>query len=90
MNKKELIQSAAAHSGMSQGEVEKALNSILESIGQSLKKGEPVTLVGFGTFQVKERAERNGYNPSTGGTMLIPAKKMIKFKASSALVVDLL
>ena len=88
MNKKELIQSAAAHSGMSQGEVEKALNSILESIGQSLKKGEPVTLVGFGTFQVKERAERNGYNPSTGSTMLIPAKKMIKFKVSSALVVD--
>lgn len=87
MNKKELIQSAAAHSGLLQGEVEKALNSILESIRLSLEKAEPVTLVGFGTFQIRERAERNGHNPSTGGSMLIPAKKMIRFKASSTLVV---
>lgn len=88
MNKKELIQVAAAHSGMPQGEVEKALNSILVSIMQSLKEQEPVTLVGFGTFQVRDRAERKGYNPSTGKKMQIPAKKMVKFKVSSTFVVD--
>lgn len=87
MNKKELIQEAAVHSGMPHGEVEKALNSILSSIMQSLKKQEPVTLVGFGTFHVKDRAEREGYNPSTGKRMQIPAKKMVKFKSSSVFVI---
>lgn len=87
MNKKELVQAAAEYSGMSQGEVEKALNAILESMKQSLKKEEPVTLVGFGTLQVKSHAARKGHNPSTGESMLIPAKKTVKFKASSVLEV---
>lgn len=85
MNKKELIQAAAEHSGMSQGDVEKALNSILESMKLSLKNEEPVTLVGFGSFQVRNRAERKGYNPSTGKSMQVPARKVVKFKAGSAL-----
>lgn len=88
MNKKELIQAAAEHSGMSQEEVGKVLNSILEGMKLTLKKGESVTLVGFGTFQVKTRAERRGHNPATGQTIQIPAKKMIRFKVSSALDVN--
>lgn len=88
MNKKELIQTAAAHSGMSQAEMEKALNSILETIGQSMKKEEHVVLVGFGTFLVKERSARNGHNPSTGQVMQIPAKKMVKFKPGSGLDIE--
>lgn len=88
MNKKELIQAAAEHSGMPQADIEKALNSILESMKLSLKKKESVTLVGFGTLQVKNRSERVGYNPSTGKTMQIPAKQVVRFKASSALELD--
>lgn len=85
MNKKELVQAAAEYSGMPQEEVEKALNAILESMKQSLKKEEPVTLVGFGSFLVKNRAERKGHNPATGMSMQIPAKKVVKFKAGRAL-----
>lgn len=88
MNKKELIQAAAEHSGMPQAEVEKALNSILESMKQSLNNEESVTLVGFGTFRVQERAARQGYNPSAGRKMQIPAKKIVKFKPGKALEIE--
>lgn len=88
MNKKELIQAVAKHSGMPQEKVEKALNSALESIKKSLKEEEPVTLVGFGTFIVKERAGRVGHNPSTGQKIQIPAKKMVKFKPGKALEIE--
>ena len=88
MNKKELIQMAAAHSRMPQAEIEKALNSITECIKQSLQKEDPVILVGFGSFMVKERAARNGHNPSTGKPLQIPAKKMVKFKPGKALDID--
>lgn len=88
MNKKELIQAAAEHSGMPQGEVEKVLNSVLESIKKSLKEEEPVTLVGFGTFMVMERSERVGHNPSTGQKMQIPAKKVVKFKPGKSLEIE--
>jgi integration host factor, beta subunit len=88
MNKNELIQTAANLSGQSQAEVKQSLNAILESISQSLKKEESVVLVGFGTFTVKERPARTGHNPSTGKQMQIPAKKVIKFKPSSALDID--
>lgn len=80
MNKQELIKAAAVKSGMQQPEIEKALNAIMESITESVLREEPVTLVGFGTFLVKERAARQGYNPATGGTMEIPAKKQVKFR----------
>lgn len=85
MNKNELIEMAANISGQSQAEVKLALNAIIESISQSLKKEESVVLVGFGTFAVKERAARSGHNPSTGKQMQIPAKKVIKFKPGKAL-----
>lgn len=88
MNKNDLIQMAANLSGLSQAEVKQSLNAILESISQSLKKEESVVLVGFGTFAVKERPARTGHNPSTGKQMQIPAKKVIKFKPSSALDID--
>lgn len=88
MNKNDLIQTAANLSGQSQAEVKQSLNAILESISQSLKKEESVVLVGFGTFAVKERPARTGHNPSTGKQMQIPAKKVIKFKPSSALDID--
>lgn len=88
MNKNDLIQTAANLSGQSQAEVKQSLNAILESISQSLKKGESVVLVGFGTFAVKERPARTGRNPFTGEQMQIPAKKVIKFKPGSTLDID--
>ncbi len=88
MNKNDLIQSAATLSGLPQTEIKQALNAILESISQNLKKEEPVVLVGFGTFAVKERAARIGYNPSTGKPIQIPAKKVIRFNAAKALDID--
>lgn len=85
MNKKELIQEVAIRSGMSQADVEKALKHIIAAVGNSLRNGESVTLVGFGTFRVQERAARQGYNPSAGRKMQIPAKKIVKFKPGKAL-----
>lgn len=88
MNKKDLIQLAAADSGMSQKAIEDAFNSIFKCIGQSLKKEESVILIGFGTFAIQERAARTGFNPATKETIQIPAKKVVKFKAGKALEID--
>lgn len=88
MNKKDLIQLAAADSGMSQKAIEDALNSILKCVSQSLKKEESVILVGFGTFAIQERASRTGFNPVTKEQIQIPAKKIVKFKAGKALEID--
>lgn len=85
MNKKELIQEVAIRSGMSQADVENALNHIIDTVKDSLHKEEPVTLVRFGTFRVQEYAARQGYNPSSGQKMQIPAKKIVKFKPGKAL-----
>lgn len=85
MNKKELIQAVASDSGMPQAAVEKALNSILGIIEKSMAKEESVTLIGFGTFSVKERAARKGHNPATKQMILIPAKKTVKFKPGKGL-----
>lgn len=85
MNKIELIQEVAIRSGMSQADVEKALNHITDTVRDSLNNEEFVTLVGFGTFRVQERAARQGYNPSVSQRMQIPAKKIVKFKPGKAL-----
>lgn len=85
MNKKELIQEVAIRSGMSQADVERALNHITDTVRDSLHNEEPVALMGFGTFRVQERAARSGYNPSAGQKMKIPAKKIVKFKPGKAL-----
>ena len=79
MNKKELIDSISEKSGLKKVDAEKALSAFESSVVETFKKGEKVTLVGFGTFSVSERKERNGRNPKTGEPMVIPAKKTPKF-----------
>ncbi len=79
MNKKELIDSISEKSGLKKVEAEKVLSAFESSVVETLKKGEKVTLVGFGTFTVSERKERKGRNPKTGEPMVIPAKKTPKF-----------
>ena len=85
MNKTELIAAVADEAGLSKKDAEKALKAFTDVIGSELKKGEKVQLVGFGTFEVSERAEREGRNPQTGEVMKIAASKAPKFKAGKAL-----
>ena len=85
MNKKELIESIADAADISKAAAEKALNGTLAAIAGSLKNGDKVTLVGFGTFSVSKREARKGRNPQTGADIEIPAKNIAKFKAGSKL-----
>ena len=85
MNKKELIENTAGAAGISNVITEKVLNNILETITETLKDGDKVVLVGFGTFSVSRRKARKGRNPQTGKTIDIPAKNVVKFKAGSGL-----
>lgn len=85
MNKQELVAAIAAESGLTKVDSEKALNATIKAIGASLKKGDSVQLVGFGTFAVGQRAARTGRNPQTGKEIKIAAKKVAKFKAGKAL-----
>ncbi len=85
MNKAELINAIAAESGLSKTDSKKALEAFVSCVSNALKDGDKVALVGFGTFQVSERAERTGINPSTKQTITIPAKKVAKFKAGAEL-----
>lgn len=64
-------------------EAANALDVIMETIAEAMQKGENITLVGFGSFVIQERKERNGHNPSTGGSMVIPAKRQVKFRPGS-------
>lgn len=81
MNKAELIDQMAKDAGMTKVQAGAALDSFTDAIVASLKKGDTVTLVGFGTFSVTQRAARNGRNPQTGETIKIKARKSPKFKA---------
>ncbi len=85
MTKAELVAAMAKASGSTKTAAEKALNSLISSVRDALKKGRRVTLVGFGTFAVGRRAARNGRNPRTGRIIKIPAAKVPRFKASRAL-----
>ena len=85
MNKNDLIAAVADKSGLSKKDAEKAVNATISSISDSLKKGEKVQLVGFGTFEVKNRAARKGHNPVTRAEINIPASKAPTFKAGKAL-----
>ena len=85
MNKAELIEAIATNAKISKADAGRALDSTIESITKSLKKGEKVSLVGFGTFSVSKRAARAGRNPQTGKSIQIKAKKVAKFKAGSDL-----
>ncbi|WP_020409394.1 nucleoid-associated protein HU-beta [Hahella ganghwensis] len=85
MNKSELIDAVAASADISKAAAGRALDAVVESVTDALKKGEQVTLIGFGTFSVKERAARTGRNPQTGDTINIAAAKVPSFKAGKAL-----
>ena len=85
MNKTELVAAIAANAELSKKDSEKALKAFIDVVTEELKKGEKIQLVGFGTFEVSERAERTGRNPQSGAEMTIPASKAPKFKAGKAL-----
>ncbi|HPG56031.1 MAG: DNA-binding protein HU [Bacteroidetes bacterium ADurb.Bin302] len=85
MNKTELISAIAANSGLSKVDSKKALDGFMKAVSQSLKKGDKVSLVGFGSFAVAKRSARVGVNPATKKKMTIAAKKVVKFKAGAEL-----
>ena len=85
MNKTELVAAMAEQAGLSKKDAEKALKAFTDVVSDELKKGEKVVLVGFGSFEVTERAAREGRNPQSGAVMQIPASKAPKFKAGKAL-----
>ncbi len=85
MNKSDLITSIAEKSNLSKKDAEKALNAFIESVEEALKSGDKVQLVGFGSFEVRERAERKGRNPQTKEEITIPATKAPVFKVGKAL-----
>ena len=85
MNKTEFIAAEAENADISKKDAEKAIKAFADVVTEELKKGEKVQLVGFGTFEVSERAAREGRNPQTGKTMKIAACKAPKFKAGKAL-----
>ena len=85
MNKTELVAAIAERTELSKKDSEKVLKAFVDVVTEELTKGEKVQLVGFGTFEVSERAAREGRNPQTGKTMTIAASKAPKFKAGKAL-----
>lgn len=85
MNKSELIAGMAADSGLSKVDAERALNAFMGQVEKALKAGDKVQLTGFGSFEIKERAERIGRNPQTGAEVKIPASKAPVFKAGKSL-----
>ena len=85
MNKAELVAKLAEDAGIAKTQANAALDSFVDAVTKTLKKGDKVTLVGFGTFSVTKRAARTGRNPQTGATIKIKAKKVAKFKAGKEL-----
>jgi DNA-binding protein HU-beta len=85
MNKAELVDAIAAGSGISKADSKRALDAFIDATTNALKSGDRVSLVGFGSFSVSERAERKGRNPQTGKEITIAAKKVVKFKAGTEL-----
>ena len=85
MNKTELIAAVAEKAALSKKDAEKAVKAVLDTVEETLVKGDKVQLIGFGTFEVKERAARTGHNPLTGASIEIAASKVPAFKAGAAL-----
>jgi DNA-binding protein HU-beta len=85
MNKGELVDAVAKDAKISKAQAQAALDSVVTSVTKALKKGQKVTLVGFGTFSTSKRAAREGRNPQTGKPIKIPAKKVAKFTPGKAL-----
>lgn len=89
MNKAELVSKISDDSGISRSQANAALNSFIEAVTKTLKSGDKVTLVGFGTFSVSKRNARTGRNPQTGAAIKIKAKKVARFKAGKELAAKL-
>ena len=85
MNKADLVNAIAMGAGLSKVDAKKALDATLAAIEEALKKDDKVALVGFGTFEVAKRAERQGINPATKQPITIEAKKVVKFKPGAEL-----
>ncbi len=85
MNKQELISTVAEHAGLSRGDASKAVEAVFDTISSSLKKGDEVRLVGFGTFSISKRKASTGRNPRTGEPMTIKASTQPKFRAGKGL-----
>lgn len=85
MNKGDLIDAMAADAGLTKTQAAAALDSMMTNIRKTLKKGDKVTLVGFGTFSTSKRAARTGRNPQTGKAIKIPARTVVRFKAGKEL-----
>mgnify|MGYP000922067909 FL=1 len=85
MNKTELVANVAEKAGLSKKDAEKALGAVIESIEEALVEGDKIQLIGFGTFEVKDRAARTGRNPQTGKEIKIAASRNPVFKAGKAL-----
>ena len=85
MNKTELVAAIAEKTGLTKKDAEGAVKAFTDTVAEQLKAGDKIQLVGFGTFEVAERAAREGRNPTTGATIKIPASKAPKFKAGKAL-----
>lgn len=83
MNKSELVAAVAAKAEMSKAAAAVAVEAVLDAVIETVKKGESVQLIGFGTFSVAERAARKGVNPATKAVITIPARKAVKFKAGA-------
>lgn len=89
MNKSELVSAVAAKAGLSKADAKKAIDATVEAVADALKAGDKVALVGFGTFSVAVRGERQGINPLTKQTIKIAAKKTAKFKGGAELTAAL-
>ena len=85
MNKAELIAKIADDAGITKTQANATIDAFIDAVTKTLKKGDKVTLVGFGTFSVSKRAARHGRNPQTGAVIKIKAKKVAKFKAGKEL-----
>lgn len=85
MNKTELVNAVAEKADFSKKDADKAVAAVLDSITDALAQGDKVQIVGFGTFEVRARAEKQGHNPKTGEAMIVPASNLPAFKAGKAL-----
>ncbi|KAB1064332.1 HU family DNA-binding protein [Salibacter halophilus] len=85
MNKAELIDSISEGAGITKADAKKALDAFIDTTTKTLKKGDRLSLVGFGSFSISERSARTGRNPQTGKEIQIPAKNVVKFKAGAEL-----
>ena len=85
MNNKEFIAALAAKTGYTQDESQKMVKTVVDLMGKSFETGDPVSVIGFGTFEVKKRLERVMVNPSTGLRMLVPPKLVLNFKPAATI-----